>query len=102
MKINIAKEFYYRVRKGDEINDICQSMNTSRENITFDRAKPEILPGEWIKVRVNDYMTHIVKPLDTIDKIAKRYDISTENLKKDNQLTTEKLYIGQLIKIYKR
>lgn len=101
MKIVLAKEFLYRVKENDNILDLCMKFNTSKLNIIRNNNKIDLYTGEWIKIKVNDYLSHFVKPMETVSKIAKQYNISIEKLKADNNLKENRLYIGQLIKIYK-
>lgn len=101
MDIVLAKEFLYRVKTGDTIKDLCIRYNTNKTNIIRNNDSIELYPGEWIKIKVNDYLSHFVKPMETLSKIAKQYDVSIEKLKSDNNLIETRLYIGQLIKIYK-
>ena len=101
MKIVLAKEFLYRVKENDNILDLCMKFNTSKSNIIRNNNKIDLYTGGWIKIKVNDYLSHFVKPMETVSKIAKQYNISIEKLKADNNLKENRLYIGQLIKIYK-
>lgn len=101
MEIVLAKEFLYRVKENDNILDLCMKFNTSKSNIIRNNNKIDLYTGEWIKIKVNDYLSHFVKPMETVSKIAKQYNLSIEKLKADNNLKENRLYIGQLIKIYK-
>ena len=101
MKIVLAKEFLYRVKENDNILDLCMKFNTGKSNIIRNNNKIDLYTGEWIKIKVNDYLSHFVKPMETVSKIAKQYNLSIEKLKADNNLKENRLYIGQLIKIYK-
>ncbi len=97
----LAKEFLYRVKDNDTIKDLCSKFNTSKSNIVRNNDDIDLYTGEWIKVKVNDYISHFVKPMESLSKIAEIYDVSVEKLKSDNDLSENRLYIGQLIKIYK-
>ena len=57
--------------------------------------------GELVEISINDYISHFVKPAETIEDISKNYNIEIEKIKQDNCLKENKLYIGQRIKIYK-
>lgn len=50
-------------------------------------------------VDVENRESYIVKPLDTLNSIAKSHNISVEELKKTNELKNDKLFIGQILKI---
>ncbi len=100
MKINFDSDFYYRVLNGDTINSICEKFNSSKENIIRNNNFIELYEGEWIKIKVNNYIIHYVKPMENLESISKKYNIQKEKIILDNNLTCEKLFIGQSIKIY--
>ena len=99
MEIKQCKECYYRVTKQDE--EIYKTFNTCKENVLRNNETLPFYAGEWIKIKENDYIVHCVKPVETLDKIAKQYEISCEQIIKFNNLTSERLYIGQILKINK-
>ena len=102
MEITIADEFYYRIGQNEDEKIICLKYNTNKSNIIRNNSKLKYYDGEWVKIKVNDYISHFVKPMETLDKIASIYNMDKEKLKADNLLSVDKLYIGQLIKIYKK
>lgn len=97
----MLNNFKYRVLPGDTENSICVKFNTSKQNILRNNPQIPLYAGEWIEIEVNNFLSHIVKPMQTLDEISKLYGISVENIKEFNKLQTDKLYIGQLIKIAK-
>ena len=99
MEIQMCEKFFYRV--DDENEDLFQQLNTNKENILRNNNNIKLYKGEWVKVKVNDYISHIVKPAQTINQIADIYKLTIGKLKQDNNLQSEKLYIGQMLKIYK-
>ena len=101
MDLKLIKNFQYRVVDGDTLQLICQKFNTSEENIFRNNKDIDLYPGEWIEIAVNDYIPHVVKPTETLEKIAATYGIEISKIKQDNQLITDKLFIGQTLKIYK-
>ena len=64
------------------------------EIFTFDNSCEE-----YRVVEVENYDTHIVKPLENLNSIAEKYCTSVDELKKINNLKTDKLFIGQILKI---
>lgn len=100
MKANIVKEFYYKIEQGETINFLCEKFNTSKENILRNNKDLKLFMGEWLKIKVNDFLTHIVKPAETLSIISNKYNVTSEKLMQDNNLQTDKLFIGQSIKIY--
>jgi len=100
MAIKQCKQFYYRVQNGDDFLNICSRFNTSKENIIRNNNDLDLYVGELIIIKTNEFKTHIVKPTEKLIDIATKYDIDIEKLKLDNNLQTEKLFIGQMLKIY--
>ena len=99
MKVKVCDEFYFIITNNEQ--NIYELLNTSNENILRNNNEIKIYEGEWIKVKVNKFITHHVKPMQTIEDVAKIYNLTTEKIVQDNQLSTNKLFIGQRIKIYK-
>ena len=100
MKLEMQPTFYYRVQMGDNLNLIYNKFNTCKENVLRNNPELEIYPGEYIRIKVNNFKTHIVKPAETIDKIASFYNVSVQSIVMDNALNSNKLFIGQMLKIY--
>lgn len=98
MKIEMCDEFYYRIN--DENLNIDKVFNTCKENVLRNNENIKLYSGEWVKIKVNDFQTHYVKPAETLYEIAKKYNVEVETLKENNNLLTDKLFIGQCIRIY--
>lgn len=99
MNIKTNKQFYYRIEEGQNLKDICTMFNTCKENVLRNNNEIELYAGEWVKITKNDYLIHIVKPTETLTLIADMYNINVNKLKEDNNLNSEKLFIGQILKI---
>ena len=99
MKIKMCEEFFYRVTNG--VNNLYEEFNSCKDNILRNNNTLNFYNGEWIKIRLNDYTTHTVKPMETIKKIADQYNLYEEKLMVDNNLKNDKIFIGQRLKIYK-
>lgn len=99
MKVSLNKEFYYRVTQQDDFYSICKYFNTSKENIERNNHTIPLYAGEWVKIKVNDYISHIVKPAETLQQISLQYNISIQSIIDYNNLLSDKLYIGQILKI---
>ena len=100
MEIKQCKQFYYRVQNGDDFFNICSRFNTSKDNIIRNNNGLDLYVGEWIIIKENKFKTHIVKPTEKLIDIATKYNVNNEKLKNDNNLKTEKLFIGQMLKIF--
>ena len=99
MKIKMCDEFYFRIE--DVNNEIYRNFNTSYENVYRSDNNLKMYKGEWIKIKVNDFIYHHVKPAETLKDIADVYNVSIEKIKQNNNLENDKLFIGQKLKLYK-
>lgn len=99
MKLEMSDEFIYQIKNKDK--DIFKCFNTSKENVLRNNSNIKIYNGEWIKVKVNNFITHHVRPAETLEDISNQYNISIEKLKEDNNIENNKLFIGQRLKIFK-
>lgn len=101
MSLKLCNKFMYRVGQNENLNSLCKKFNTSKENVLRNNNNIPIYAGEWIEIKVNDYISHFVRPAETLQDIANTFSLDIDKIKKDNNLANEKVYIGQLIKIYK-
>lgn len=62
----------------------------------FDKHAP---PGTLIARNGIPYQTHVVHRGDTLSEIAARYNVSLNSLRAANQLDTDLLYVGSVLKI---
>lgn len=98
MDIKISDEFFYRIQEKDE--SLFSKFNTCKENVLRNNIDLPLYKGEVVRIKVNDYFTHIVKPAQTLEIISNKYGIDANKLKTDNSLKENKLFIGQRLKIY--
>lgn len=99
MKVKLRNNFFYRIKNENE-KELYSLLNTSKENVIRNNNKLAMYPGEMVYITINNYITHVVKPTDTLISICDKYKMNPEKVKQDNNLKTSKLYIGQIIKIY--
>lgn len=99
MKIEMCDEFFYRI---SDLNlNIFDEFNTCNENVIRNNKNLKIYNGEWVKIKVNDFVVHHVKPMQTLSDIAKEHLMDVNKIIQDNNLKSNKLFIGQMLKIYK-
>lgn len=96
---------YYTVKSGDSLWSISKKFD-----ITVDELKKAnnlssnllsvgqnlIIPGKEAQATSDEY---VVKKGDTLYSIARKYNTSVDNLKSINNITTDSLAIGQIIKL---
>ena len=96
---------YYTVKSGDSlwsisrkfgvtVNELKKVNNLS--SILLSIGQNLIIPGKNNNTSSNEY---VVKKGDTLYGIANKYNVSVDNLKSYNNLSTDSLSIGQKIKI---
>ena len=100
--MDISREFYYRIKSNEKLEGLCEEFNTSLENIVRNNRNIPLYAGEWIKVKVNDYITYRVKPMDTLESVSCQFGVTKEEIYRYNEIYQGKLYIGQILKIYKK
>lgn len=79
---------------GVSVNEIKDLNNLTNNTLTI--GKSLIIPT---KSEVNDTNTYIVKSGDTLYSIAIRYNTTVDNLKSLNNLATNTLSLGQVLKV---
>ena len=100
----------YTVKSGDSLYQIASKYNTTVDTLkSLNSLNTTLLSiGQIIKipivpiqeeVPVTDYIEYRVQSGDSLYKIASKYGLSVEEIKKFNNLTNELLSIGQIIKV---
>jgi len=116
-----GKYIRYKIRKGDTISEIAERYGVSTNNIRQwnNLRNNQIYSGKTIKIydnggssvsgsssslvsssNNNDPSQYSVRRGDTISQIAERNGVSTTNLKNWNNLTSNKIKVGQKLIIY--
>ena len=110
----LKKENIYVVKKGDTLFSIAKNLNISVDTIKSlnNLTNNSITIGQELLIPTSDfqeasgedeemsmYLNYIVKAKDTLYKIAKDFNTTVDVLKNINNLTTNTLSIGQIIKI---
>lgn len=111
---------YYRVRKGDSLWKISRKFGVTISSIKkLNRLRSSrIKPGMKLKINVPRKVPRIdnIKPIigggkkifyqvkkgDTLEKVAKKFNISPEDIKKYNLLSDDDFKVGQIIIIPER
>ena len=100
---NNENEITYTVQKGDSLYSIAKKYNTTvNELISLNSLTTTTLyPGETliIKTPKKDEIEYLVKGGDNLYSIAKKYNTTVEAIKEINNLTSNLLSVGQILKI---
>lgn len=97
---------YYTVKSGDSLWSIAKKFNTSVDELkSLNNLKTNLLSiGETLAIPSNqssigDENVYIVKSGDSLWSVAQKYNTTVNNLKSLNNLTNDKLSIGQKLKV---
>lgn len=85
---SISRKFGVTVNELKKVNNLSSNLLSIGQNL--------IIPGKKNNTSSNEY---VVKKGDTLYGIANKYNVSVDNLKSYNNLSTDSLSIGQTIKI---
>ncbi len=117
--INLTVSNVYTVQKGDTIYDLSNKFKISKDNLTkwnnLDKSnlsigqKLYLTPNKEIRTASNKSDNKVSKPQysgdykvkkgDTLGHIASNHGISVKDLKNANNLTTNNLKIGKVLKV---
>ena len=94
----------YTVRAGDTLFSIASRYNTTVDEIKrLNNLMSNVLSiGQVLKIpstSSNNYITYIVQRGDTLFSIASRYNTTVDAIRRLNNLTSNVLSIGQVLKI---
>lgn len=105
--IPYEKKGYYTVKKGDSLWSIAKNNNTTVNELKElnNLTSNSLSIGQQLKLPTTKEETpqysntYTVKSGDTLYSIAKKYNITVDELKTTNNLTTNSLSLGQVLKI---
>ena len=95
----------YTVERGDSLYSIAQKYGSTVEEIrNLNNLKSDLLTiGQQLKIPNNipteTYIIYTVEPGDSLYSIAKKYNITVDDIKQANNLTGNLLLIGQNLSI---
>jgi membrane-bound lytic murein transglycosylase D len=97
----------YTVKHTDTLSSIAKKFNVSIREIKYwnQIASPYVRVGRtltiWQKhyIPKHSYFTHIVRPLETLSSISKKYGVSIKQIKTYNQLKNSMIVVKQPLRI---
>ncbi len=91
------KKFFYRVQTEDSLNSIAQKFNAPIGRLIFNNnLTKEVSAGDIIFVEQVEKV-YLVKPLDTIEKLAIKFNQNPQQILEKNYLSY--IYCGLLIEV---
>lgn len=85
---NISKKFGITVDELKQANNLTSNLLSIGQNLYIPSKETDVTTGEYV-----------VKSGDTLYAIAQKYGTTVDNLKSINDLTTDSLAIGQILKV---
>ena len=89
---------FYRVESGDTLESISSLFNVSKNYIVLHNGA-ELYAGKLLFLPETYFEVYVVKPFDTVEKIAKHFGKTAENIKQKNNLKTDYVFVGQKLYI---
>jgi membrane-bound lytic murein transglycosylase D len=99
------RKSYHKVRSGDTLAAISAKYNVSMTTLRSLNGlrSSRVYVGQKIKLvsQTRAAATHVVKPGDTIERLASRYGTTPDEIKKLNRISSSRLRTGQVIQVPK-
>ena len=94
---NSAQEILYNVTKLDDINLIQSNFSVTLHDIVRNNYNIDLYEGEVLKIIKKSTLRHVVKPMETLADISKKYNVEIDTLINLNNLTSKRLFVGQIL-----
>lgn len=97
IKILKNKNFIYKVKENETLKDISNKFKILESKIMLDNCltSKTVLNGDLLYIACQNSVLYVVKPLDNLEKIAKKLNVSVNEIIEKNNLQTNNLFIGQ-------
>lgn len=88
---------FYTVQKGDTLEKICAIFGIEQQIIRQNNHLDGVVleHGDVVYIPCQNVRCHVVAPLDTLSKIAQKYNVTEKQILEKNHIAT--LFIGQKI-----
>ena len=88
-----------KVGYNQTLNSIAKQYKLTTKILSLaNNGVSDVEEGDYIIIPYRARAVHIVRPLETLNEIAKKYNVCIEKLKKDNNIDAP-LFIGQQLVI---
>jgi LysM repeat protein len=89
------KNLVHKVLEGETIQSIAKLYNQTRDCLTKVNNIKSVEEGDRLIIPQKNTAIYVVKPLDTIAKIAKKFNVTEEEIINNNN--SSKIFIGQVL-----
>ena len=100
-KVELLKDktvdIIYFVKQGETLSSIADKFKTTKEIIIEDNQLKEVEEGDILWIRKRNMSVYVVKPADTLQKVAQKNGVSVAHIREVNKLKSDSLYVGQKI-----
>ena len=94
---------WYTIRRGDNLSKIAERFNLTVTDLKRlnDLRGSRIHPGRKLRLRAadTDAVVYVVRRGDSLSRIAGRHGTSVSNLKRINDLSNDRIYVGQKLRL---
>ncbi|MBE5758150.1 MAG: LysM peptidoglycan-binding domain-containing protein [Clostridiales bacterium] len=87
---NYRPYFIYKMKDGETLLDIVA------KGFNVDNGD-NVVANDIVILSKPNSLRHVVKPLETLEKIASKYNILKVDIMTTNNLKTDKLFVGQIL-----
>ena len=91
-----SNEIMHRIENGQTFEDISKIYNIPIDALKANN-KEEIYDGQCVILCGFGKKYHIVKPAETLETIAQKYNTTKQSLKQKN--SAQQIFVGQLLEI---
>lgn len=98
LNANYGKNIFYEVEYYDTYESISKLFSVPVDYIKQNNPGG-LYKGKMLFIPETNFMCYIVKPFDTLQKIANQFNTTTEKLRQKNSLDNDYVFIGQKIYI---
>lgn len=97
LKKYVPNNILYRMKNGEEIKDVANKFNTTIDNILL-KSVDQHYEGEFVEIINTNQFSHTVKPLEDLNFIAAKYNVTINHIIEANNLKSKRLFIGQKLR----
>ena len=93
-----AKGVFYRIKKTDDLKKISLQFLVPESLLIFENdLSNEVFCGQILYIPHYNYKLYIVKPLESVESVCKKFNLKKEDFIKKNK--TDIVFDGQLVYI---